>query len=284
MIALALGAIAGALAALGLALVMPAGRPRRPRGGRRGLVGMLVSTGAVLGSRRARAPLGLDARIVAAGRPGGLGPREVMAAKLASLGGGALAGATLGSLAPGRLGYLLILAGPLGGFFGPDLWLRRCATDRAVRIRQELPYLLDLLRVTVEAGMPLASALGAVGERASGALAGEWRAISREVQLGVPVDRSLASLAERVPLEEIRGLVTTLERTGRHGAPLGEALAAQARDARLGRRRRIQEEAARAGPKIQLVVALLLVPSVMLVVGAALAGALMEGGAGVALG
>ena len=284
MIALVLGAIAGAAAALGLALVLPTHRPRRPRGARDGLMRVLASAGATVGSRHARAPLGLQARITAAGQPGGLGTREVMAAKLASLGAGALIGATLGALAPGRLGYLLVVAGPLAGFFGPDLWLRRRATDRAAHIRCELPYLLDLLRVTVEAGMPLASALGAVGERASGALATEWRAIGREVELGVPVARSLASLADRVPLEEVRALVTTLERTSRHGAPLGDALAAQARDARLARRRRIQEEAARAGPKIQLVVALLLVPSVLLVVAAALAAALLEDGAGVALG
>ncbi len=69
-------------------------------------------------------------------------------------------------------------------------------------------------------------------------------------------------------------LVAALERTERHGAPLGPALAALAADARARRAQRLRERAARAAPKIQLVVALLLVPAVMLVVGAAMAGAL----------
>jgi tight adherence protein C len=65
-------------------------------------------------------------------------------------------------------------------------------------------------------------------------------------------------------------LAATLRRAERHGSPLADALAAQARDARAERARAIRERAARAGPKIQLVVALLLVPSVLLLVAAAL--------------
>jgi tight adherence protein C len=82
----------------------------------------------------------------------------------------------------------------------------------------------------------------------------------------------------RLPLPEIRTLVAALERSRRHGAPLGGTLAAQAREARFALARRVREEAARAGPKIQLVVALLLVPSVLLLVAAALAAALLNGG------
>ena len=69
-----------------------------------------------------------------------------------------------------------------------------------------------------------------------------------------------------------------MERALRHGAPLADTLAAQARDVRAALRRRVQEDAARAGPKIQLVVALLLVPSVLLLVAAALVAALLEPG------
>jgi tight adherence protein C len=98
------------------------------------------------------------------------------------------------------------------------------------------------------------------------------------VALGVPLERALAGLADRAPLPEVRALIAALERARRHGAPLAETLAAQARDARFALARRIREEAARAGPKIQLVVALLLVPSVLLLVAAALASALLDGG------
>ena len=81
-------------------------------------------------------------------------------------------------------------------------------------------------------------------------------------------------------MPEIESFIGALGRAARHGAPLSDTLAAQARDARLSRRRAIQEDAARAGPKMQLVVALLLVPSVMLLVAAALLSALLDGGSG----
>jgi tight adherence protein C len=281
--AAALAALAAALAAVGSVLVLPA-PVRRRRGRRLGLMRALAAAGALGGLRRARAPAGLGALILAAGRPGGLGTRELMAAKVGALVAGAAAGAFLGALAPGRLGPLLALAGPAAGFLAPDLWLRRRAAERARHVRRELPYLLDLLRVTVEAGMPLGAAMRAVGERASGPLAREWRAVGREVALGVPLRAALAGMRARAPVDEVRALITALERASRHGAPLGDALAAQARDARLARRRRIQEEAARAGPQIQLVVALLLVPSVLLLVAAALAAALLGRGSAVMLG
>ena len=104
--------------------------------------------------------------------------------------------------------------------------------------------------------------------------------MAREVTLGVPLDHALQGLVRRAPLPEVRALVAAVARARRHGAPLSETLAAQSRDARVALARRAREEAARAGPKIQLVVALLLVPSVLLLVAAALVAALLSEGAG----
>ena len=242
---------------------------------------LLARLGRRLRPAGTRPPHDLQARIAAAGRPGGMGARELMAAKLAAAAGGVLLGAVFAQAAPGRLGPLLMAAAPVAGFLGPDLWLRRRAAARARAARRELPALLDLLRVTVEAGASLPVALRDVGSRAGGPLAAEWRAVGREVALGVPLSAALAGMAERLPLEEVRALVGALERARRHGAPLADTLAAQARDARSALRRHVQEEGARAGPKIQLVVALLLVPSVLLLVAAALAAALLDSGGGV---
>ena len=224
------------------------------------------------------APADLRGRIEAAGRPAGLGVREVMAAKVAAAVAGAAGALPVAALAPGRLGLLVAAAGPVAGFLAPDLWLSRLAAERARRVRRELPPLLDILRVTIEAGGSLAPALKAVGERAEGPLAREWRAVAREVSLGVPMSQALGGLAARLPQPEIRAFVGALERAARHGAPLSDTLAGQARAARFALARRIREDAARAGPKIQLVVALLLVPSVLLLVAAALAAALLDGG------
>lgn len=227
--------------------------------------------------RQAAAPDDLAARIAAAGRPGGLRPRELMAAKLAAAAVCGAWGAAAAGIAPGRLGIVVALAAPVAGFLAPDLWLARRAAGRFQRARRELPSLLDLLRVTTEAGLTPAAALGSVGERAGGPVGAEWRTVAREVELGVPLSEALEGMTGRLPLPEIEALAGTVGRAARHGAPLADALAAQARDARLAERRRVQERAARAGPKIQLVVALLLVPSVLLLVAAALAAALLSG-------
>jgi len=234
------------------------------------------------GGRLARpaAPHDLDARLEAAGRPGGLGAREVMGVKVAAATLGAGWGLLAAGAAPGRLGPLVMAVAPAAGFLAPDLWLARVARERARRARRELPAMLDLLRVSVEAGRSPAGALAEVGSERQGPLAAEWRAVGAQVALGVPLARALERSAARLPIPEVQSLVAAVVRATRHGAPLAAVLGAQASDARSSLTRHVREEAARAGPKIQLVVALLLVPSVLLLVAAALAAALLDGGGG----
>ena len=273
----ALAFVAAASGATGLLLVLPGVRVagRAPQG--RGVRGLRLL--AALGNRlrQGRAPADLRGRIEAAGSPAALGIREVMAAKVAAAVLGAVAAVPLAALAPGRLGVVIAPLAPAAGFLLPDLWLGRLAAERARRVRRDLPALLDILRVTIQAGGSLSWALGAVGERAEGPLAREWAAVASEVALGVPLAEALNGLASRLPQPEIRAFVAALHRAARHGAPLSDTLEAQARAARFALTRRIKEDAARAGPKIQLVVALLLVPSVLLLVAAALASALLDG-------
>jgi tight adherence protein C len=273
--------IAAVLAVTGLEELLGGANIRgRPSGDRAAprFLRALARLGRRLKPTGAPAPRDLDARIAAAGRPGGLRAREVMAAKVAAAVAGGFVAAVLSAAAPGRLGLALAVAGPVAGFLAPDAWLARRAADRARRARAELPALLDLLRVSIEAGRSLPTALRDVGARTRGPLAAEWRALGREVALGVPLETALTGTVERLPLPEVRSLVAALERARRHGAPLADTLASQARDARFALARRAREEAARAGPKIQLVVALLLVPSVLLLVAAALVAALLDGG------
>ena len=180
----------------------------------------------------------------------------------------------LGAGAPGRLGLLLATLAPAAGFLAPDLWLARAAAARARAARRELPPMLDLLRVTVEAGASLPEALRAVGREGRGPLAAEWRAAGGAPGSGA-ARPALRDVQRRLPLPELQALVGALERSRRHGVPLADTLTAQSRDARAALARASREHAARAGPKIQLVVALLLVPSVLLLVAAALVSALL---------
>jgi tight adherence protein C len=278
-----LAAGAGALAAAALADVggwLAARRVRpapAPRAGRRPvLVATLVRLGRRLGAPAA--PEDLEARLEAAGRPLGLDARDVMAAKGAGALAALLGGAPLAAALPGRLPFLAAVGLPVAGFFAPDLLIARRTRARGRGMAAELADLLDLLRVSVEAGLPLGRALSEVGSRHRGALAREWRAAAARIDLGVPQAEALARLVARCPVPAVSTLVGALRRAERHGAPLSDTLAAQAAEARAAHARRLHEQAARAAPKIQLVVALMLVPSAMLLVAAALVASLGPGG------
>ncbi len=271
--ALVLAAAAGIVAAAGVVELAAAGRPRAgtmPVAA----VAVLAGLGRRLGAPRP--PRDLATRIAAAGAPLGLGVTDVMAVKGGSALVALLAGAPLAAALPGRLPILAALGLPVLGFLAPDLALARRIRRRSAQMEAELPDLLDLLRIAVEAGLPLGRALAEVGRRHAGVLAAEWSLAASQIGLGVPRERAMAALAGRCPLPGIAALVAALDRAQRHGAPLGETLAAQATEARAERARRIRERAARAAPKIQLIVALLLVPSVLLLVAAALLASLVH--------
>jgi len=270
-------AVAAAFAVIDLAATsLPRGRRAQARELRRG---RFVVWSARIGRRFGSPLIGgptLLARIAAAGTPLNLKLADVMAAKGGSALVALLAGAPIAASLPGRLPLPAALACPIAGFFLPDLWLARRIRTRRRVMEVELPDLLDLLRVAVGAGLPVMRAMGEVGRRHGGLLASEWRRAAGEIDLGVPASEALERLAARCPPLGMTSLVAALERTQRHGAPVTEALGAQAREARAARARRVRDQAARASPKIQLVVALLLVPSVLLLVAAALAASLVN--------
>jgi tight adherence protein C len=238
----------------------------------------VLRTLARLGRRvgRPAAPADLHARLDAAGTPLRMTPADVMAVKAgAALVGFLVALGPLGAL-PGRLGILMVLIGPAAGFVLPDIWLRRLAETRARTMALELADAVDLLRVAVEGGLSVGRALSEVGRRHRGILAAELARGAEWMALGVPREQWLGRLVRRCPLEGVAALASAIERCERHGAPLAPALSALALEARARRARARVENAARAAPKIQLVVALLLVPSVLLLVAAALVQALVR--------
>jgi tight adherence protein C len=238
--------------------------------------------GRILGStsplRALARPGELRSRLVAAGEPAGLGLREWLALKALCAILTCFAAAPIASVLPGRLGLLVFVATPVAGFLAPDVWLYRLSRRRIGAALRDLPDMLDLLRVTIDAGMSPSRALGVVAAEFRGPLAQQWTRASTEVALGIPQDRALADLAARLPAPEISSFVQALARTRRHGVPLARVLAAQARLARDRRRQQMREQAARAGPKIQLAVALLLVPAVLLIVAAGLLAELQRSG------
>jgi tight adherence protein C len=221
----------------------------------------------VLASADAR--LNLSARLARAGIADRVSPQALFAAKL----GGALAGFLWGMVvspaAPSRLAWIVALGLPAAGFLGPDAWLERRARRRLRTLRAGLPDALDLLAVGTAAGRSPLAGLGELG-RGEGPLARDLAMLSAETSCGLPQSEALESLRRRAPVREVSAMCGVIERSRRYGSPLADQLREQATALRGVQRRRIEEQAARAAPKIQLAVALLLVPSVLLMIAAGL--------------
>jgi tight adherence protein C len=191
---------------------------------------------------------------------------------------GLLAGFVLTAGIPVRIATLLMTCAAAAGFAAPNLWLARRLRRRLNEALREMPDMLDLFAVTLAAGLPPIRALSTVAAEFAGPLAREWTRVAAEAELGLPRDQALAGLAARLPHDDVRAFAEALRRSHRHGTPLARVLAAQASRARHRRAQRMREQAARAGPRIQLVVALLLVPSALLIVAAGLVAELGSGG------
>lgn len=210
----------------------------------------------------------LGARLQASGLAPRLSASDLMAVKAGAAAVALACALPLAPAAPGRLVVVLPVLLCAAGFMAPDIWIGRRTRARAAAIGADLPDVLDLLRVAIAAGLPLDAALAAVGTRRGGLLAAEMTAAAARIGLGMDRERSLGVLAARCPLPGVTAFVAAARRSALHGAPLAPALAAIAADSRAERARRRHEQAARAAPKIQLVVALLLVPAAMLLLAA----------------
>jgi tight adherence protein C len=261
--------VSGAGLLAGLAVLLAAGAAAEALRGRGPAFGPLPF-GLDARSARAALRLGLPERLRRAGLEAQVSVAAVLMAKLASALVGVLAGSLAAPAAPGRTGVLVGLGMPAAGFFLPDALLERRARQRHRRLLAALPDALDLLAVSAGAGRGPASGIEQLARAGDGPLARELRLTVAELSCGVPLSAALASLRARVPGGELATLVAAIERSRRFGSPLAEQLRRQATALRRDSRRAIEERAARAAPKIQLVVALVLVPSVLLMIAAGL--------------
>lgn len=218
----------------------------------------------------AAARLGLPDRLEAAGLADRVSPRLVLGAKAAGAALGAGVATVSAPVAPGHLGILVGLGLPAAGFLAPDALLDRQARHRWRRMTAALPDALDLLAIGVATGRSVGVVLGDIAAHAGGPLARELGRVATDIDSGRSQAEALAALGRRNQGPEWTALAAALDRSRRHGAPLADQLRDQASALRRDQRRRVEESAARAAPKIQLVVALVLVPSVLLMIVAAL--------------
>jgi tight adherence protein C len=160
-----------------------------------------------------------------------------------------------------------VAAGIVVAAFGcayPDLWLRGAAARRAGRIERRVPELVELVASMVAAGVGVDAALRGAAEAVGGELREELERAQANVALGRPRSDELRDLAARTGSPSLAQLALTLRLSDRLGVPLAEALRRQADRARVQRARMVQERAARAGPRVLIVVVFVLVPAALL--------------------
>jgi tight adherence protein C len=259
---------AGLLAAIAVLLAFAALRELRPAGARDGAspLGFLARGR----SARAALRLGLPARISRAGLDARLSLGAVLVGKLAGAAAGGVAASLAAPAAPGRIAILVAVGMPVAGFVLPDALLERQARRRRRRLLGALPDALDLLAVASGSGRSPAAGFAEIARSGDGPLAEELRMTVAGLSCGQALPQALHGLRERVPGSEVATLCASIERSRRLGSPLADQLRRQSAALRRDQRRAVEEHAARAAPKIQLVVALILVPSVLLLIAAGL--------------
>lgn len=208
---------------------------------------------------------GLQRRLDLAGNPATWTPDRVLAAK----GLGLLLGLGLGGLLGARsVGWLVagLVLGAVFGFFLPDLLLLNAGQKRQELIRRALPDALDMLTVCVEAGLGFDAAMAQVARNTSGPLAQECARVLQEMQIGKSRNESLRALTVRTTVAELRAFVSALAQAGALGVPIASVLREQAREMRLRRRQRAEEQAQKVPVKILFPLITCLFPAMFVII------------------
>jgi len=234
------------------------------------VIGPLVARLGSIGSRFS--PRDESARIrhklELAGSPVRWDVERVLAFKVLGL----IAGVVVGIAGPWLLGAgiavtmgIAIVLTPLG-YFVPDIALYQLAYTRNERIGRDLPDSMDLLTISVEAGLPFDSALSQVARNTRGPLADELFRVLQEMQIGLGRIEALRGLAERTSVAELRGFVTAMVQADQFGIPIASVLRVQSKEMRVKRSQRAEEQAQKVPVKILFPLIFCILPSLFIVV------------------
>lgn len=205
-------------------------------------------------------------RLDSAGRPEGITVEDFLARRAVYV------------VALGGAGLLLTLAGRpfMGtvvaavGFLLQDLWLRRAATQRQAALERQLPDFLDILSITVEAGLGFQSAFRRVAAAFQGPLGEEVETALRQMELGVPRREAFEGLRQRNDSVVLDSFVVALRQAEELGAPLSDTLRSMADELREQWNQQARRRAAQSVPRVSIIVAFTLVPASLIMVVAAM--------------
>ncbi|MEA2703563.1 MAG: tight adherence protein [Actinomycetota bacterium] len=207
-------------------------------------------------------------KLLLSGLTGTMRAEEFVVAQLASTGlltMAALLYAALGHPS-GRVSLLLIILAPLTGILLPTAWLSRKVGERQGAILKDLPDTLDLLAISVEAGMGFEGALAIVCQHFSSPLAEEFARTLHEMELGLPRRDAFQNLKRRTEVPELSNFVLALLQADALGIPIGRVLKTQATEMRNKRRQWAREKAAKLPVKMLFPLVLFVFPSIMVVI------------------
>lgn len=208
----------------------------------------------------------IGARLIAAGLATRISTSQFLAVKAALALAGVVCALLFGiAVSPIAAVAFVPLLGVLG-FMLPETFLSIRVRERRERIRSELPDALDLLAVSVEAGLGLDGAIAKLTEHMHGALVDEFALTLGEMRVGEARPDALKRLAERVPAPEVGAFVRSVIQAEQLGISLGRILRVQAADSRLRRQAAAEERAMKAPIKMLFPTAVFILPAMFVVV------------------
>jgi tight adherence protein C len=208
-----------------------------------------------------------QARLARAGNPGGLQGADWMGVKLLVGIGGAIGGFAIGLLLGGfALGLLFGVA--LGGFgyIVPEMWLSKRIKKRSNSMVLDLPDALDLLTISVEAGLGFDAALAKVVEKMEGPLVDEFAQALAEVRMGRTRRDSLRDVAARADARPVSNFIGAIVQAEQLGVPIAKVLQIQSQQLRIERRQRAEEAAAKAPIKMLFPMVGCIFPTIFIVI------------------
>jgi tight adherence protein C len=206
-------------------------------------------------------------RLVSAGLARSVSPTGFLALKVVLAAAGVIVGGLIGVLG-GSATRALLLGAALGaaGFLVPDFVVNARISRRRDGIRRGLPDALDVLAVSVEAGLGFDAALAKLAEHLEGPLVEEFMLVLSELRIGETRANALRKMADRVAVPELSSVVNSLIQAEQLGSPLGKMLRVQAQESRNRRQIAADEQAMKAPVKMILPTALLIFPAMFIII------------------
>ncbi|TLM78316.1 MAG: type II secretion system F family protein [Actinobacteria bacterium] len=211
----------------------------------------------------------LSDKLERAGRPRGVGIGRLATAKAAAALGTLAAFSAMAAFGGWRVGsaVLVTAAVTIVAFFVPDWWLDGAVGRRQHDVVLALPDMLDMLTVSVEAGLGFDAALSKLVRNSTGPLPEEFGRVLQEVQAGASRKEALRAMGERVDVPELTAFTSSIIQADIFGVSIARVLRTQADELRLRRRQRAEELAQKAPVKMVVPLVLCILPSTLIVIG-----------------